>query len=112
MRRRLLGVRQLAAESSAPIVSHDSVEATSVPGASGAERQPEVAGRPELAAAFVAAVLLERVRDRAGTSSGSTVNAFSCAVEKEPQRRQVAAGSDLEPVADRVHAGRARSPDG
>ncbi len=94
---------------SALIVSHDSVDATSVPDLLRPEHQPEVAGCPELAAALVAAVLFEGV-DEARKHLGLDCERLVLAVEKQSQWRQVTAGHHLEFVAIRLQ--RIRRGDG
>ena len=73
------------------------------PGRVGRQHQAEIPGTPEIAAAFVAAVLLELVQ-HGREDLGNHRERLLVPVDEQAQRRQFAAGLDLEPVAQRVHA--------
>src|SRR4051812_42073537 len=71
------------------------------PGRIGRQFEPEVARRPEIAAAFISAALLERI-DRVLEALGHDGERLAFTVDEHAQWRQIAAGRQLETVAERV----------
>ena len=95
----VFGARQSSGERSL-IVSHRSVEATSVALRSAGKIDSEIAGAPELAAALVAAALLGPVMQLADDLSLDG-EGFSSAVHEHAERRELAARGHFDPVVHR-----------